>query len=90
MRFEPSLCTKFNQMEYLTFKNEYPYRDTKRKIQNDLNSDVKELEYRINAVEPQIKAKGFGYLYGEVYRVKELNELKTELKFTNQLLKETK
>jgi hypothetical protein len=74
---------------YSVFKSEYPYRDTKRKLQNDLKSDVRELEYRINSVEPQIKAKGYAYLYGEVYRIKELNELKTELKFTNQLLKET-
>jgi hypothetical protein len=77
-------------MNYQIFKSEYPYRDTKRKIQNDLNSDIRELVYRINAIEPQIKAKGIGYLYGTMYTNRDLNELKKELEFTNQLLKETK
>ena len=77
-------------MNYSTFKSEYPYRDTKRKIQNDLKSDIKELEYRIDAIEPQIDKKGFGYLYGIMYTINELNELKQELNFTNQLLKENK
>lgn len=75
-------------MEYFTFKQLYPYRDTRRKIQNDLKSDVTELEYRINAVEPQIKLRGSGRLYGELYTTRELNELKRELEYTNQLLKE--
>ena len=77
-------------MDYSTFKSEYPYRDTKRKIQNDLKSDIKELEYRIDAIEPQIKVKGFGWLYGELYFKKDLNVIQQELNFTNQLLKETK
>ncbi len=76
-------------MNYSTFKSEYPYRDTKRKIQNDLKSDIKELEYRIEAIEPQIKAKGYGYLYGVSYWTSDLNKIKQELNFTNQLLKET-
>ncbi len=75
-------------MEYLKFKQMYPYRDTRRKVQNDLNSDIKELEYRINAVEPQIKLRGIGRLYGELYTTIELNELKRELEYTKQLLKE--
>ena len=73
---------------YLDFKSEYPYRDTKRKIQNDLNRDIKELEYRINAIEPQIEAKGYGYLYGVTYWNRDLNEIKTELEYCNQLLTE--
>jgi hypothetical protein len=75
-------------MDYLTFKQLYPYRDTKRKIQNDLNSDIKELEYRINAIEPQIELRGSARLYGELYGNRALSELKRELKFTKQLLKE--
>ena len=75
---------------YQTFKSEYPYRDTKRKVQNDLNSDVKELEYKIEAIDSQIKVKGFARLYGEVYFTRDLNVIQQELKFTNQLLKETK
>jgi len=75
-------------MDYLTFKQLYPYRDTKRKIINDLKSDIKELEYRINAVKPQIENKGFAHLYGEVYRVKDLRELESELEYTNKLITE--
>lgn len=75
-------------MDYLTFKQLYPYRDTKRKIINDLKSDIKELEYRIEAIEPQIETKGFAHLYGEIYRVKDLNEIKRELKYTNKLITE--
>jgi len=75
-------------MDYLKFKSEYPYRDTKRKIQNDLRSDRKELEYCIDAIEPQIKLKGNARLYGELYGMRELSELKRELEYINQLLKE--
>ena len=75
---------------YLDFKSEYPYRDTKRKIQNDLKSDIKELEYCINAIEPQIAAKKNGWLYGIKYWNRDLNELKTELEYCNQLLTEIK
>lgn len=83
-------------MEYLEFKNEYLRlcemfgRDTKRKTMNDLKSDVKELEYRIDAIEPQVFAKGYGYLYGERHTNTTLRELKTELEFTNKLLTEIK
>lgn len=81
-------------MEYVNFKNDYLRlcnefgRDTKRKIANDLKSDVKELEYRIDAIEPQVKAKGYGYLYGERHNNTTLRELKNELEFTNKLLTE--
>ena len=81
-------------MNYLDFKNEYLRlcekfeRNTNRKIKNDLKNDAKELQYRIDAIEPQIKRKCFGYLYGELHKRITLNRIKTELKFTNQLLTE--
>ena len=77
-------------MDYSIFKSEYPYRDTKRKILNDLKSDIKELEYRIEAIDSQIKVKGVAWLYGELYFKKDLKVIQQELNFTNQLLKETR
>lgn len=83
-------------MEYLEFKNEFLRlcdmfgRNTKRKIANDLKSDVTELEYQIKYIEPQVKAKGYGYLYGELHNDATLRMLKDELKFTNKLLTEIK
>lgn len=74
---------------YLTFKSEYPYRDTSRKVQNDLKSDIKELEYCIDAIEPQIKEKGCGWLYGVKHFRRDLEQIKTELEYSKQLLKET-
>jgi hypothetical protein len=81
-------------MDYLNFKNEYLNlcarfdRDTKRKIKNDLNSDVIELQYQINAIEPQVKAKGYGYLYGEPHSGVTLRKIKLDLEYTKQLLTE--
>lgn len=83
-------------MDYLEFKKEYLRlcevfgRDTNRKIKNDLNNDVKELEYRIASLEPRIETNGFAYLYGELHTRKMLDVIKRELKFTNQLITEIK
>ena len=96
MRFDPSLCTNFklNIMSYQVFKSEYLYlcsrhgRDTNRKIANDLKKDIKELEYRIEYLQPKIKEKGYARMYGDVYTPMHLREMQTELEFSKQLLTE--
>lgn len=79
---------------YQTFKNEYLNlctrfgRDTKRKIKNDLNNDVKELEYQIEHLAPRLNIKVYTYLYGRIHNRQDLCRIKTELEYTKQLLTE--
>ena len=81
-------------MDYSNFKSEYLDlcarfgRDTKRKVMNDLKSDVKELEYQIASLEPRLSVKPFAYLYGEIHSNVTLRKIKTELQFSKQLLTE--
>jgi hypothetical protein len=81
-------------MDYLKFKSEYLSlcarfgRDTKRKIKNDLNNDVKELEYQIASLEPRLELKPCVYLYGIMHTIRDLYRIKRELEYTKQLLKE--
>jgi hypothetical protein len=81
-------------MDYLEFKAEYLElcekfgRDTKRKIANDLKKDIKELEYRIEYLEPQIRLKGVARMYGVLYGQRDLKQIKTELENSKQLLNE--
>lgn len=79
---------------YESFKAEYLYlcekfgRDTKRKIKNDLDKDVKELEYRIKAIKPILEVKPITYLYGELHSRRHLRKYEQELIFTKQLISE--
>jgi hypothetical protein len=81
-------------MDYSKFKSEYLNlcarfgRDTKRKIANDLKSDVKELEYQIASLEPRLEVNPTAYLYGELHTRTKLRKIKTELQFSKQLLTE--
>jgi hypothetical protein len=78
-------------MDYLNFKTEYLElcqrfgRDTKRKIVNDLNKDIAELQYRIDAIKDKIDLNGFTYLYGEIQTKKTLRTYMNELELTNIL-----
>jgi len=81
-------------MDYQAFKTEYLSlserfgRDTKRKIKNDLNNDVKELEYQIASLEPRLELKPCVYLYGIMHTKRDLYRIKNELEYTKQLLTE--
>ena len=81
-------------MDYSIFKSEYLNlctrfgRDTKRKIANDLKSDVKELEYQIASLEPRLNVDPRVWLYGELHSKRDLHRIKTELQFSKQLLTE--
>ncbi len=81
-------------MTYQEFKNDYLNlckkfgRDTKRKIKNDLEKDVKELEYRIESIKPRLAVKVCVYLYGELHTKRDLFRYEQELQFTNQLITE--
>lgn len=81
-------------MSYQLFKADYIDlcmrfgRDTKTKIKNDLKKGIKELEYRIEYIQPQIKQKGYARMYGDVYTPMHLKEMQTELEFSKQLLTE--
>jgi hypothetical protein len=78
-------------MNYLNFKTEYLElcqkfgRNTNRKIINDLNKDIAEFEYRIDAIKDKINLNGFAYLYGEVQTKKTLLTYVRELELTNIL-----
>lgn len=79
---------------YQSFKKEYLElcqrfgRDTKRKIKNDLSKDAKELQWRIDYLEPKIESETVAWLYGEIYTHRELREYQLELEYTNQLISE--
>lgn len=77
---------KFKQ-EYLSLSERFG-RDTKRKITNDLKSDVKELEYQIASLEPRLELKPIVYLYGIMHTIGDLYRIKSELKYTKQLITE--
>lgn len=81
-------------MDYQLFKADYIDLcnrfgiDTNRKIKNDLKKGIKELEYRIEYLQPQIEQKGHARMYGDIYTPMHLKQMQTELEFSKQLLTE--